>query len=577
MQQITASRIRQWFCRRSREGKAMLITLVALAAAAAAAPPPADLVLTNGLVYTNDARQPRAEAVVVRGGRLAYVGSAEGARAFQASRVVDLRGKTVVPGLVDAHAHLAGIGAREATLNLEGTASLAALVRTVADEAGRKPAGSWVVGRGWIETFWKPPVFPTRQDLDRAAPRHPVLLTRADGHAAVANSLALRLAGIDARTPEPFGGRILKDPRGQPTGMLLDAAQPLVERHLPPMTAAEAERNLLLGVRREVALGWTEIHIAGNSWAEVDLLRKLYRQGAIKLRIYDAIRGPSPDADRLLREGPSIGEQDGRLTIRTIKVTIDGALGSRGAALLAPYADAPTSGFLTQKEDELGRLFAAALRRGIQVETHAIGDRANRTVLDLYGAAMGAVPPERRAVAQPRWRIEHAQIVQLDDIPRFAALGVIPSMQPSHAIGDLHFAARRLGLERLAGAYAWRRFRERGSIIAGGTDAPVERGEPMIELYAAVARRDLRGFRGEGWHPEQVLSREEALRAFTIWPAQAAFEEGIRGSLEQGKVADLTVLSADVMTIAESEIPRTRCVATVIGGEIVYQDGLQPR
>jgi predicted amidohydrolase YtcJ len=537
-----------------------------------AAPGSADVVFRNGNIYTNDQRQPRAEAVVVRGGRLLHVGSNQEAEAWRASRVIDLRGRTVLPGLVDAHAHLAGIGAREATLNLEGMGSLQELLRIVAAEAARKPAGAWVVGRGWIETFWKPPVFPTRADLDRAAPRHPLFLTRADGHAAVVNSLALRVAGIERTTPDPFGGKIVRDPKtGQATGMLLDAAQGLVDRHLPALGAADAERNLLLGVRRELTLGWTEIQIAGNSWTEVEMLRRLYRAGQIKLRIYDAIRGPGADAARLLRSGASIGEEGGRLTVRTIKITIDGALGSRGAALLAPYADATTSGFLTQKEDELAGLFAEALRRGVQVETHAIGDRANRTVLDLYAAAQRAVPAAQRAVREPRWRIEHAQIVQLADIPRFAALGVIPSMQPSHAIGDLHFAGRRLGAERLAGAYAWRRFRDAGSIIAGGTDAPVERGEPMIELYAAVARRDLKGFRGEGWHPEQVLTRAEALEAFTSWPAYAAFQENDRGSLQVGKLADLTVLSADVMAIPEGEIPKTRCLATIIGGEVVYQ------
>jgi predicted amidohydrolase YtcJ len=548
--------------------------VLALSPARGRAAPAVDLVIRNANVYTNDDRQPRAEAIAIAGGRLLYVGSNRGVASYQAAarRTLDLQGRTVVPGLVDAHVHLAGVGEREATLNLEGTRSLDRLLGIVRAEVARKPPGAWVVGRGWIETFWTPPVFPTRGDLDRVAPQHPVFLTRADGHAAVVNSLALRLAGVGARTADPFGGQIVRDKAsGEPTGLLLDAAQRLVATHLPAMTPAQAERNLILGADREVSLGWTEVQIAGNGWEEVDLLRKLYRAGKIKLRIYDAIRGPSRDAERLLREGPSIGELDGRLTIRTIKVTIDGALGSRGAALLEPYADAETSGFLTQKEDQLAVLFAEALRRGIQVETHAIGDRANRTVLDLYAGAMRAVPAGKRAVADPRFRIEHAQIVSPADIPRFAQLGVIPSMQPSHAIGDLHFAARRLGMARLDGAYAWRRFREQGSVIAGGSDAPVERGEPMIEFYAAVARRDLRGFRGEGWHPEQVLTRAEALKALTLWPAYAAFEEGRRGSLEAGKLADLTVLSADVMQVPEAEIARTRCLATVIGGEIVYQ------
>jgi predicted amidohydrolase YtcJ len=553
--------------------KLLALVLAALAPATGVAAP-ADVVFKNGNIYTNDDRQPHAEALAVVDGKLVYVGSNAGLASFSAKRTIDLKGRTVVPGFVDAHAHLAGIGAREATLNLEGIESLDKLLAVVKKTAAGKKAGAWVVGRGWIETFWKPPAFPRRQDLDRAAPRHPVFLTRADGHGAVANSAALALAGIDARTPDPFGGKIVKDPsNGEPTGMLLDAAQNLVQKQLPPVTPAESERHLLLGVAREVALGWTQIHIAGNSWSEVDQLRALYRAGKIKLRIYDAIRGPGADAERLLRDGPSLGEQGGRLTVRTIKITIDGALGSRGAALLAPYSDADTSGFLTQKEDELARLFAEALRRGIQVETHAIGDRANRTILDLYEKAFQAVPPAQRKVSEPRWRVEHAQIVALEDIPRFARLGVIPSMQPSHAIGDLHFAERRLGRDRLEGAYAWRRFRDAGSVIAGGTDAPVERGEPMIEFYAAVARRDLHGFRGKGWHADQILTRAEALRALTLWPAIASFQEKERGSLEAGKVADLTVLSADVIKIPEAEIPKTRCLTTVIGGEIVFDVG----
>jgi predicted amidohydrolase YtcJ len=262
---------------------------------------------------------------------------------------------------------------------------------------------------------------------------------------------------------------------------------------------------------------------------------------------------------------------DNRLTIRHIKITIDGALGSKGAALLEPYADHNTSGFLTQKEEVLLPLFVEALKKGIQIETHAIGDRANRVTLDLYEKAMNTVPPAQRRVRDPRWRIEHAQIVNPVDIPRFKKLGVIPSMQPSHAIGDLHFAPSRLGLKRLEGAYAWQSFIKSGSIIAGGSDAPVERGEPMIEFYAAVTRKDQRGFSGEGWHPEQAVSREQALRMFTIWAAYAAFEEKLKGSIEVGKLADLTVLSADIMKIPAPEILKTRCVMTVIGGEIAHR------
>jgi len=486
--------------------------------------------------------------------------------------VVDLKGRTVVPGLVDAHVHLSGIGAREATLNLEGVTSLDAFLAAVKAEAATKKAGEWVKGRGWIETFWKPPVFPTRADLDKVAPDNPVILTRADGHASIANGAALRIAGIDKTTANPFGGEISKDASGELTGMLIDHAQALVGQHIPPETAADLERYLLLGVERETSLGWTEVHIAGNSWDEVAALRRLYKDGRIKLRIYDAVQGPGEGALRLLREGPSIGEFGGRFTVRAIKIHYDGALGSRGAALLEPYADAPeASGFLTQKDEVLAPLLAGALRRGIQVETHAIGDRANRAILDLYQKALATVPPAERKIAEPRFRVEHAQIVDPADAPRFIKLGVIPSMQPSHAISDLHFAGRRLGEARLDRAYSWRRFLAQGSVIAGGSDAPVERGEPLIEFYAAVARKDLKGFQGPGWHSEQVMSRDEALKALTLWPAVAAFEEKERGLIEPGKIADLTVLSADIMRIPVEEIPKAKCMATIIGGEVVYQ------
>jgi predicted amidohydrolase YtcJ len=534
----------------------------------------ADVVFKNGVIYTNRDGSPHAEALAIQGGRVVQIGTAMEIAPYErvAAKVVDLKGRTVVPGMVDAHVHLSGIGEREATLNLEGVASLEAFLTTVKAEVVKKKAGEWIRGRGWIETFWKPPVFPTRADLDKIAPENPIILTRADGHASVVNSAALRIADIDKSTANPFGGEISKDASGEPNGMLIDHAQELVAKHLPEETLADLERYLLLGVERELSLGWTEVQIAGNSWTEVETLRKLYKDGKIKLRIYDAVDAPGDSAQKLLQQGPSIGEFGGRFTVRAIKIHYDGALGSRGAALLEPYADAPdTSGFLTAKGDVLAPLFVDALRRGIQVETHAIGDKANRTILDLYEKALATVPPAERKVVEPRFRVEHAQIVQPSDVPRFTKLGVIPSMQPSHAIGDLHFAGRRLGEQRLDYSYSWRRFLSAGAIIAGGSDAPVERGEPLIEFYAAVARKDLKGFQGEGWHPEQVMSRTEALKAFTLWPAVAAFEEKERGILEPGKVADLTVFSADIMQIPVEEIPKAKCLATVIGGEIVYQ------
>src|SRR5690606_31623229 len=297
------------------------------------------------------------------------------------------------------------------------------------------------------------------------------------------------------------------------------------------------------------------------------------RQGRIGIRIVDAVRGPSEDAWRLIREKAqwfAIGDFDGRFTVRTIKVSIDGALGSRGAAMLEPYEDADTSGFLTWKAEDVVPLYQAALKAGIQVETHAIGDRANRQVLDWYAQVLHAVPAAARAVADPRWRIEHAQILSGADVPRFAALGVIPSMQPSHAIGDLFFAARRIGNARLAHAYAWRELLDTGVVIPCGTDAPVEKGDPRIEFYAAVTRRALDGYQGEGWHPEQVMTRAEALSCLTLWPAYAVFEEDKRGTIEPGKYADFTVLDTDLLHAEPAAILAARVLYTIVGGEIVY-------
>jgi predicted amidohydrolase YtcJ len=535
----------------------------------------ADLIFVNGNIYTLNERQPHAEAVAAKRDQIVFVGSNADAKklAHGQTRVVDLHGATVVPGLTDSHCHIFGIGAREITLNLEGTNTLEDFLARVKERVAKTDHGKWITGRGWIETFWKPPQFPTRNDLDKIAPDHPVFLTRADGHASVANTAALNTARIDNTTPNPFGGEILKDKQtGEPIGMLLDNAQDLVAKHIPQPTEAEREQAFLLGVQREINLGWCEIQNAGSHQDDIDLFKKLFAAGKVKLRFINAVYGPGDDAQRFLNAGWTINAYDHHFTQRTIKVIFDGALGSRGAALLKPYSDAPeTSGYLTENESDLKPMFEEALRRGLQVETHAIGDRANRLILDLYENAFKAVPSEQRKIREPRWRVEHAQIVDLADLPRFAKLGIIPSMQPSHAISDLFFAPSRLGMERLAGAYAWQSFLKSGTIICGGSDAPVERGEPMIEFYAAVARKSVKGFSGEGWHLEQAVSREQALKMFTLWPAYAAFEENDKGSIEPGKLADFTVLSNDIMKIPELEILKTRCLMTVIGSDIVHE------
>jgi predicted amidohydrolase YtcJ len=558
-------------CATARSASLLALTL-ALSAAAGTKAAPADLIFKNGNIYTVNEKRPRAEAIATKGDKIIFAGSnADAAKHEEGARVIDLHGRTVVPGLTDAHYHLSGVGEREMTLNLEGTGSLEEFLARVKSRVDSAKPGEWITGRGWIETFWQSQTFPTRWNLDTVSPNNPVYLIRADGHGAVANSAAIRLAGVRRETSNPFGGEIMRDKQtGEPNGMFLDNAQSLITKHIPAGKPEDEERALLLGVQRSLELGWTQVHIPGNSFREVERIEKLYRQGKIKLRIYNAVRGPSADTKRLLAEGPLFDAFDHRFANRGIKVSFDGALGSKGAALLENYSDYDTAGFLKWREEDLLPMFEDALRKGVQVWTHAIGDRANLEILNLYDKAFQRVPPGERKVKEPRWRIEHAQVVQSNDIPRFAKLGVIPSMQPSHAIGDLHFAGSRLGLKRLEGAYAWQSFLTSGSIIAGGSDAPVERGEPMIEFYAAVVRKDLKGFSGNGWHPEQAVSREQALKMFTIWAAYAAFEESTRGSIESGKLADLTVLSHDIMKISEPEILQARCVMTVVNGEVVY-------
>ncbi|PYK66823.1 MAG: amidohydrolase, partial [Verrucomicrobia bacterium] len=559
----------------------------------------ADTIFINGNVYTVNEKQPRAEAIAVNGDRIVFVGSNADAQKLRSDkpRIIDLAGKTVTPGFTDSHCHIFGIGEREMTLNLEGSKTLEDFLAKVKERVTKTEPGKWMTGRGWIETFWKPPQFPTRADLDKIAPNNPAFLTRADGHAAVANSAALKIANIDKETPDPFGGQILKTD-GEPNGMLLDNAMDLVAKNIPPPTEAEREQALLLGIDREMKLGWCEIQNAGSELSDQEIIRRAYAAGRIKLRMINAAYGPGEAANALLKNGATLNAFDHRFTQRTIKVIFDGALGSRGAALLAPYSDKPdTSGFLTQKPEDLRPMFKEALRRGIQVETHAIGDRANRVILDLYEQALMSVPPSERPITvggaslslpagagEPgvaelrppkaggdvRWRIEHAQILSEQDIPRFAKLGIIASMQPSHAISDLFFAPARLGMDRLRGAYAWNSLIKSGAIICGGSDAPVESGEPMIEFYAAIARKSIKGETHEGWHSEQAVSREQALKMFTINAAYAAFEENDKGSIETGKLADFTVLSGDIMKIPEPEILKTRCEMTVIGGEIVF-------
>jgi predicted amidohydrolase YtcJ len=538
--------------------------LVLLAFPAAAQP--ADLLIKGGPIYTGVGER-KVEAVAVRDGRILFAGSARAAQARvgPGARVIDLQGAAMFPGFTDSHAHLRGVGERELTLNLEGATSAAdAAQRLKAFLERRRPQGA-VFGRGWIETGWPEGRFLTRDDLDAVAPDQPVLLTRADGHALVANSAALRAAGIDESTVAPPGGEILKDKDGRLTGMLVDNAMGLVGRLRRPPDEASRREAYETGFRVESAYGWTGVHSMSVAWADIALLERMAAEGKAPLRVYNVV--DAGEAGPLLASGPR-ATPDGRITTRAIKLYADGALGSRGAALFEPYADArTTNGLVRTPPDEMRPLMARAKTAGIQVATHAIGDRGNAIVLDLY-RELGA--------NGLRWRIEHAQIVRPPDIARLARLGVIASMQPSHAITDLHFAPARLGPARLEGAYAWKDFLRAGAVVAGGSDAPVERGDPLIEFYAAVARRDLKGFAGPGWHPEQALSRVEALKLFTSAPAYARFAEKELGTIEAGKRADFSAFSVDLMTAPAEAIPKGRAVLTVVDGAVVYQ-AAEPR
>lgn len=536
---------------------------------------PADTVIWGGKIYTNETAAEVVEAVAIKDGRFVFVGSQRAATVHVGAdtRIIDLKGQSLYPGFVDSHAHLLGIGLREMELNLEGMKSLKAVQqalinwRTSLDTQGTEY--SLIKGRGWIETHWPERRFPSRWDLDQVISDMPVVLIRADGHALVANSAAMKAAGITSETKSPEGGAIHKNALGEATGMFIDKAMGLFAGIEPALSDDKMRAALKKGADVYAAYGWTGLHNMSVGWSEVPVMEQLSDADTLGIRVYNSVN--ASDAKQLFDGGIRRSDNDQVIT-RAVKLYMDGALGSRGAALLAPYSDAAgTTGLLLMKEEDRLPLLEAALREGIQINTHAIGDKGNRLVLDWYEKIFSRVPAEMRQLADPRWRIEHAQIVTPDDIPRFKALNVIPSMQPSHAIGDLHFAAARLGDERLKGAYAWKSLINSGVIIAGGSDAPVERGDPRIEFYAAVARKDVKGYAGSNWHPEEVVSRQEALKMFTLWPAYASFREDQLGSVTVGKQADLTGFDKDIMLVPEAEILTAKPILTMVAGKVVFE------
>ena len=529
----------------------------------------ADLVLVNARVYTVDDSRPNASAFAVRNGRIVFVGSDREARflAGPRTRVIDAHGRTVIPGMVDAHAHLLGLGTSLRNVQLAGSKSYDEVIARVVDRAKTAKPGEWIQGRGWDQNLWSDKKFPTHDALSRAVPNHPVVLTRIDGHAVLANAMAMKAAGVTAATHDPDGGRIERASGGAPAGVFVDNAMGLIRRAIPNETRAQTRDEILAAIAEANKWGLIGIHDAGASERTIDIYESLAREGRYNLRNYVMVAGDTADVKHYFGVGPRSALYDGHIWVRSIKLYADGALGSRGAALLAPYSDDhANSGLLVTPPAEIQRIATGALRRGFQVGVHAIGDRGNRIVLDAFDAAMRTVP-----VADHRFRVEHAQVISLQDIPRFAQMGVIPSMQASHQTSDMRWAETRVGPERIKGAYAWRSLLSSGVVIPNGSDFPVEEVNPLISFHSAVSRQDATNWPPGGWYPEQRMTRDEALRAMTIWPAYAGFQEKIMGSITPGKYADFVILDRDIMTVPVSEILQTNVMSTWIGGKLVYE------
>ena len=545
-----------------------------------AKPEPADLVVTNGKVVTVDEAKPEAQAVAVRADRIVEVGSVDAIQRYVGSntQVVDAGGELVIPGLIESHGHFTGVGESQLVLKLGAVRTWDEIVAMVENTARAAKPGQWIYGRGWHQEKWTvPPApnvegFPTEASLSKVSPNNPVLLTHASGHASFANALAMRLSGITRDTRSPAGGEILKDAKGQPTGLLRETAAGLVRRGTGEPVQTDAERlerdNRVLHLASEEALskGVTTFQDAGSSFATIDRMKAMVDANKLGVRLWVMVRAGLEEETKKLAQYRMIDYGKGHLTVRAIKRSIDGALGSRGAWLLEPYSDKPDStGLNTTSVDDITKTAELAIQHGYQLCVHAIGDRANRETLNIFEAALKAHPDKKDL----RWRVEHAQHLNRSDIPRFGALGVIASMQGIHCTSDAPYVLARLGAQRAdEGAYVWQKLLKSGAIIANGTDAPVEDVDPIPSFHASVSRK-LKD--GSVFYGDQRMSRIEALKSYTINGAFAAFEEGSKGSLTAGKYADIVVLSKDIMTIPEDEIPTAQVMYTIVGGKVRYK------
>jgi predicted amidohydrolase YtcJ len=563
---------------------AFLIAVAGLTATVAHQPQsePADLVLTNGKIVTVEASAPQAQAIAVRGDRIVAIGSSGAIkpRIGPTTQVIDLQGKLVIPGFVEGHGHFTGVGEAELQLKLMPAQSWDEIVAMVADAVKTAKPGQWIRGRGWHQEKWtkkpQPSVegFPTHQSLSAVSPNNPVYLTHASGHASFANAKAMEVSKVTRDTPSPDGGEILKDPTGEPTGLFRERASSLIRvglgepRRTPDEEVARARKILELASREALSKGITSFQDAGSSLATVDLMKQMIDEGKMGVRLWVMLRQPNQTLAPNLAKYRTIDYGSGHLTVRAIKHSIDGALGSRGAWLLEPYSDKPDStGLNTTPPDTIRETAKLALEHGYQLCVHAIGDRANRETLDIFEEAFKANPAKKDL----RWRVEHAQHLHPADIPRFGKLGVIASMQGVHCTSDAPYVPARLGDKRAdEGAYVWQKLMKSGAVVSNGTDAPVEDVNPIASFYSTVSRKlpD-----GSVFYPEQRMSRAEALKSYTLNGAYAAFEENSKGSLKVGKYADLAVLSQDITTIPEDEIPRTQVLYTIVGGKVRYERG----
>lgn len=544
----------------------LVLALIAAACSTSGPMPPEELlVLSGGTVLAGERLEAiEPAALVIRGSKIAWVGPAGSMPSWAAdARTIDTTGMTLMPGLIDAHAHVGGLGEALDTVDLVGTRSYEEVVDRIAHAASDELPGEWILGRGWDQNDWTVKEFPTASALDAAVGDRPVWISRIDGHAALASTAAMRAARITRETAEPAGGKILRNADGSPTGVFVDEAMRLIDSIVPPPSRTVRRKRIVESTHQIAARGLTAVHDAGVDQDTIQLMRELADAGELPIRVYALLTDDEELLDYWFERGPLLDYKD-LLTVRSVKLYADGALGSRGAALLAPYEDDPGNrGLLIASENHIQERATRARAAGFQIGTHAIGDRAVRTVLDAYRNA-GVVPASR-------FRIEHLQLVSPEDFARLANLGVIASMQPTHATSDMPWAEARVGGERIEGAYAWRSVLDAGGRLALGSDFPVESVDPLLGLYAAVTRQDLAGNPPGGWHPDERLTVEEAIRGFTLDAAYAAFEEDRRGSLESGKFADITIVQPDPTAVSSSEIPRTRVRYTIVNGAIVFR------